>query len=438
MIFNQAGKKSSRFLISQEGKLKSHPSFTSLLQNNLFRETVFSLLQVDRKQENRDYRMESPFQQTPPTPHVMVRRSASQKYNLSRDMIAKTVRQANHCFSFPTSLSTKTQKKVINNEQIIIMPEMANAVICPDTGKSLKHQEFITKLGYKIKWMRSTANEINRLYNTNTIRFIRRSNIPKGRKVTYGSFVVDIKDHKEERERTRLTIGGDQIEYPGEKSTRTAGLTTAKILINSVISTLGAKFLVIDIKNFYLNTPLERFEYMVINLSSLPQEKIDKYDLIELAQDRKVYIEIQKGMYGLPQVQRNLAKDGYRPTQHTHGLWKHDTRPISFSLVVDDFGVKYAGREHAQHLMQCIKKIITFPATGKAVHTAAWHWNGTTKKEHWTYLCRDTSRQHYINTNMLPQHAQNMHHTRGIHQCMAPKHSMWRMKQLAQHFPPKT
>jgi hypothetical protein len=67
--------------------------------------------------------------------------------------------------------------------------------------------------------MRSTANEINRLYNTNTIRFIRRSNIPKGHKVTYGSFLVDIKDHKDEKERTRLTVGGDQIEYPGEKLT---------------------------------------------------------------------------------------------------------------------------------------------------------------------------------------------------------------------------
>jgi hypothetical protein len=140
-------------------------------------------------------------------------------------------------------------------------------------------------------------------------------------------------------------------------------LTTAKILINSVISTLGAKFLVIDIKNFYLNTPLGRLEYMVINLLSLPQETIDKYDLIELEQDGKVYIEIQKGMYGLPQagilakelLQRNLAKDGYRPTKHTHGLWKHDTHPISFSLVEDDFGVNYVGREHAEHLMECIK-----------------------------------------------------------------------------------
>jgi hypothetical protein len=86
--------------------------------------------------------------------------------------------------------------------------------------------------------------------------------------------------------------------------------------------------------------------------------------LIELAQDGNVYIEIQKGMYGLPQtgtltnelLQRNIAKDGYQPTQHTHGLWKHDTRPISFLLVVDDFGVKYVGREHAEHLMECIKQ----------------------------------------------------------------------------------
>jgi hypothetical protein len=244
------------------------------------------------------------------------------------------------------------------------MPEMANAVICHETGKSLKHHELITKLKHKIKWMRSTANKIDRLYNTNTTRFIQISNIPKGRKVTYGSFVVDIKQHKEEKERTRLTIGGDQLEYPGDKSTRTTGLTTAKILINSVISTLGAKLLVININNLYLNTPLGRFEYMVIKLSSLPQETIEKYDLLNLSQDGKVYIEIQKGMYGLPQagilanelLQRNLAKDSYRPTQYTHGLWTHDTCPISFSLVVDDFGVKYVGREHAEHLMTCIKK----------------------------------------------------------------------------------
>jgi hypothetical protein len=64
----------------------------------------------------------------------------------------------------------------------------------------------------------------------------------------------------------------------------------------------------------------------------------------------------QAGILNNELLQRNLAKDGNRPTQHTHGLWIYDTRPISFSLVVDDFGVKYVGREHAEHLMACIRK----------------------------------------------------------------------------------
>jgi hypothetical protein len=150
--------------------------------------------------------------------------------------------------------------------------------------------------------MRSTATEICRLYKTNTIRFIRKSDIPPGHRATCSSFVVDIKEHKEERELTILTVGGYQIEYPGDKSTCTAGLTTEKIIINSVISTKGAIFLVVDIKNFYLNTPLGRFKYMVINLSSPPQEIINTFGLMKLAHDRRVYIEIQKGMYGLPQA----------------------------------------------------------------------------------------------------------------------------------------
>jgi hypothetical protein len=148
---------------------------------------------------------------TPPTPHVMVRRSAGQQHNLSQDMIAETIGQENHCFSISKNQEAQNSTNLSGNNKVIIFPEMANAVICPETGKSFKHQGLITKLRYKIKWMRSTANEINRLYNTNTIRFIPRSNIPKGCKVTYGSFVMDIKDHKEEKERTRLTVGGDQI-----------------------------------------------------------------------------------------------------------------------------------------------------------------------------------------------------------------------------------
>jgi hypothetical protein len=67
-------------------------------------------------------------------------------------MLAKTMTQANHCFSI--SAQTKYTHQPSANTDVIILPEMANAVICPETGKSVKHQELITKLKYKIKCMR--------------------------------------------------------------------------------------------------------------------------------------------------------------------------------------------------------------------------------------------------------------------------------------------
>jgi hypothetical protein len=106
------------------------------------------------------------------------------------------------------------------------------------------------------------------------------------------------------------------------------------------------------------NAPLGRYEYMVINLTLLPGEVIDKYTLLDLVHDDRVYIEIQKGMYELPQsgilanelLQRCLALDGYRQTNHTHGLRKHGSRPVYFLLVVDDFGTKHMGCKNAEYL----------------------------------------------------------------------------------------
>jgi hypothetical protein len=102
----------------------------------------------------------------------MVRHRAIQQ-NLSQDMMAENLAQDNHCFSI--SANTKINHPSTPKTEGVILPEMANAVICPETGKSLKHQELIRKLKYKIQWMRSTANEINRLYNMNTLRFIQGS-----------------------------------------------------------------------------------------------------------------------------------------------------------------------------------------------------------------------------------------------------------------------
>jgi hypothetical protein len=97
-------------------------------------------------------------------------------------------------------------------------------------------------------------------------------------------------------------------------------------------------------------------------LSRFPEEIVDKYNLKALAVDCWVYIEIRKGMYGLKQagllanqlLQTRLAPFGYYPTRHTPGLWLHKTRPIAFSLIVDDFAVKYVGKQNADHLRNAL------------------------------------------------------------------------------------
>jgi hypothetical protein len=60
--------------------------------------------------------------------------------------------------------------------------------------------------------------------------------------------------------------------------------------------------MMMGIKNYYLGTPLPRFEYMKMLLSRFPEEIIQKYNLNALAVDGCVYIEIRKGMYGLKQA----------------------------------------------------------------------------------------------------------------------------------------
>jgi hypothetical protein len=101
---------------------------------------------------------------------------------------------------------------------------------------------------------------------------------------------------------------------------------------------------------------------MKMLLSLFPEEIIQKYNLKDLAVDGWVYIEIRKGMYRLKQaglladqlLQTRLAPFGYYPAWHTPGLWVHKTRHISFTLIVDDFAVKFVGKKHAEHLLNAL------------------------------------------------------------------------------------
>jgi hypothetical protein len=94
-------------------------------------------------------------------------------------------------------------------------------------------------------------------------------------------------------------MGGDRLDYSGDVPTSMADITTIKILINSTLSTKDAAIMMMYIKNYYLVTPLPRFEYKKIQLSRFPKEIVQKYNFSALAVDSWVYIEIRKGMNGL-------------------------------------------------------------------------------------------------------------------------------------------
>jgi hypothetical protein len=248
----------------------------------------------------------------------------------------------------------------------------ANAVIHPVTGKEMEYTALMKDPRLQPLWKRGVGNECGRLFQdirdipgTDTCFFIKLTHIPTDRKITYGKIVCDYKPHKKEKERVRLTVGRDRLNNSGDVATSTADIAIFKILINSTLSTKDAAMMMMDIKNYYIGTPLPRFEYMKMALSRFPEEIVQKYNLNALAIDGWVYIEIRKGMYGLKHagllanqlLQTRLAPFGYYPAHYTPGLWLHKTRPISFTLIVDGFAVKYVVKQHAEHIQNALLQI---------------------------------------------------------------------------------
>jgi hypothetical protein len=169
-------------------------------------------------------------------------------------------------------------------------------------------------------------------------------------------------------------------------------MLVAKILFNSVISTRGTRFMTMDVSKFYLMTPLKRPEYIQVKLSDLPQEIIDEYKLHNLANHKgMLFIKVTKGVYGLPQagllaselLKKRLNQHGYTQSKMVPGLWKHKTRPIQFTLIVDDFGVKYRGKEHADHLKHVLEEQFKVTADWTGTRYAGIHL-------HWDY-CNSTA-----------------------------------------------
>jgi hypothetical protein len=154
---------------------------------------------------------------------------------------------------------------------------MANVVSHPTTGASMEYRGLLADTDMFPTWDRAVVREFGRLTQgvggsiegSNTICFIPRASVTKAKTVTYGRFVVDVRPNKEEVHCVIPKIGGKLIQYPGDVSTRSADLTTS--MWNSNIYMVGAKYMCLDVKTFYLRTPMDSCEYLRIPIMLIPQ-----------------------------------------------------------------------------------------------------------------------------------------------------------------------
>ena len=89
-----------------------------------------------------------------------------------------------------------------------------------------------------------------------------------------------------------------------------------------------------------------------------PAWAINQYDLLTIVVRDYLYLEMRRAVWGLLQklLHKRLTPKGYYECKQTPGLWQHITRPISFTLVVDKFVVKYTNKADVDHLIKCLKE----------------------------------------------------------------------------------
>jgi hypothetical protein len=94
--------------------------------------------------------------------------------------------------------------------------------------------------------------------------------IPKNQPPTYAKVFVAYRPPKDNLYQVRITAGSNLINYPGELTTHTADMTTAKLHWNSILSTPMRRYMCLNIGNFYLTATLDWYGYMKMPISLFP------------------------------------------------------------------------------------------------------------------------------------------------------------------------
>jgi hypothetical protein len=226
---------------------------------------------------------------------------------------------------------------------------------------------YANKLGCLCQGIGTSPNEGKHVKGTNTLFPIPYDKIPSDRcrEITYSKVVCKVQPEKgDDANHTHITIGRNNIAYPGDVGTPTGSIELVELLVNSVLSQRNTRLATMDLKNLYLNTPLDQPEYVRIKLADIPLKFIDEYKLNNIAPNSWIYFEMRRGMYGLPQagilanklLRDRLANFDYYKAATPPMLWRHKWRLVMFSLIVNNFAIQYIVDAHLEHLCQALKK----------------------------------------------------------------------------------
>ena len=106
--------------------------------------------------------------------------------------------------------------------------------------------------------------------------FSNRHNVPSNKIAAHILMVADFRPQKPNPHRIRITFGGSKILFDYDIGTPTADLSTAKILINSTLSTRGARWSGFDLMNMYLDTNLKDYENLGVHTLQIPEKFIQE------------------------------------------------------------------------------------------------------------------------------------------------------------------
>ena len=150
-------------------------------------------------------------------------------------------------------------------------------------------------------WLASGNNKFGclfQVYDTtegmDVLDWIHRTQVPQHKKVTYPRYTIDIRPEKSEPHRTRITAGGNRLDYHGNVSAHTITIEIIKTLWNSVVSTTNTRYCTGDISNMCLCSTLNDAGYIRFPIHLILSNIIAHYKLQKLTSNGYVYAQIKK------------------------------------------------------------------------------------------------------------------------------------------------